>query len=610
MVLLSLVKLTNLTAQSREVPVQFAHRRQFAPYPKVDFRLKRTGAAWLLEETGNDRALLAVTAPDVTLLGAVNDYQREERRADLTVLVTLPPNGSRDFSIHLPSAPVAGAQARKLAALQYAAARGETIRFWSEWLSRGATFEVPDKVVNELFRASLWHSLRLPRRHGGASPSARIDLPYSNFAYAQTGTPWPVNQAVYVDNGIYDLRGYHQVSAEEIGAQFQRNQEANGHITGFANWVSYTPGMLYAVSRNYRLSGDNQAFERLLPQTLLAADWMVAQLQSEAAELPWTRGLVHGPLNDGTGEGYWAFNQAYVAAALEELGAALRRHGHPRAQEFLAAASRTRAGIERAWGYASARSPLVQLRDHTWIPYVPTEATHFRRMLDIWYPSEVDTGAVHLLRLGVIPPHHWLADSLLNDHEDNLFYRGLGIANEPVYNQQAFAYLLRDDPKAVVRAFYSYMASAFSHTVFEPVEHRFTHGQYFGPPSTDGAWFELYRNMLVRETADGGLFLGQAVPRRWLEPGRKITVQRAPTEFGEVSFLIEPKSAAQIEVTIQPPRREPPAYLLVRLRHPQGKPLRAVTLNGARHSDFDAGEEWIRVSRAALAAPVHIQASY
>jgi hypothetical protein len=32
-----------------------------------------------------------------------------------------------------------------------------------------------------------------------------------------------------------------------------------------------------------------------------------------------------------------------------------------------------------------------------------------------------------------------------------------------------------------------HMASAFSHSAFEPVEHRWTHGQYFGPPSCVGS---------------------------------------------------------------------------------------------------------------------------
>ena len=50
------------------------------------------------------------------------------------------------------------------------------------------------------------------------------------------------------------------------------------------------------------------------------------------------------------------------------------------------------------------------------------------------------------------------------------------MANEPVYNQQATVYLERDEVKAAIRAFYSMMACAFSHTVFEPVEHRWTWG--------------------------------------------------------------------------------------------------------------------------------------
>jgi hypothetical protein len=50
-----------------------------------------------------------------------------------------------------------------------------------------------------------------------------IDLPYSNFAYEQFGTPWPVNQAVYVDAYLYDYRGYHDISAEEISIQFRNN---------------------------------------------------------------------------------------------------------------------------------------------------------------------------------------------------------------------------------------------------------------------------------------------------------------------------------------------------------------------------------------------------
>jgi hypothetical protein len=171
------------------------------------------------------------------------------------------------------------------------------------------------------------------------------------------------------------------------------------------------------------------------------------------------------------------------------------------------------------------------------------------------------------------------------------------MANEPVYNQQATVYLERDQVKAAIRAFYSMMACAFSQTVFEPVEHRWTWGQYFGPPSTDGAWFEFYRRMLIRELNDGTLFVLQAAPRAWFEDGQSIEIQRAPTYFGPLSLKTTSQAeSGRLHVEVDVPGRNRPKTLLVRLRHPQGSTLRSVQVNGEKWSDFDPGKEWVRIT--------------
>jgi hypothetical protein len=242
------------------------------------------------------------------------------------------------------------------------------------------------------------------------------------------------------------------------------------------------------------------------------------------------------------------------------------------------------------------QSPLVPLRDHTWMPYVPGDALTPRRLLEVWYPTDVDTGALHVSRLKALDPTGPITTCLLNDHEDNLFFEGWGMANEPVYNPHAMVYLLRDDPKAVIRAFYSMMACAFSHSVFEPVEHRWGWGQYFGPPSTDGAWFELYRHMLIHERDDDTLLLLQATPRRWLEQGNQIRVEGAPTYYGRLSMMIESRVATgEISATIDMPARKRPGAALLRLRHPQGQPLRSVSVDGQNWTDFDVRQEWVRI---------------
>jgi hypothetical protein len=597
MVLLQKIKVTNLSGSERFVPILLNHARNLAPDAEVQ-AIRRAKEHTIRDSAGKQIffSLEEETGP-VTCSKPANGPDKMAR-VNVSISLELPANESKEFVVKLPSPVLSDSEQAALSELDYATARGAAVKFWSDYEKQGARFYVPEKAVNELFRANLWHALRLPRRHGGSEPSVRIDLPYSNFAYSQTGIPWPVNQSIYVDTMIYDLRGYHAIAAEELAAILRGNLEDNGHIKGYANWLVYTPSTLYAVAKNYLLSQDREAFERLLPASLKAMNWCLGRVRDARDDSGPGRGLVTGPLNDGTGDGRWAFNQAYMFAGLDLFADALQRFGHPRAEECRAAARELRKSIDLAYREAAARSPLVQLRDHTWMPYVPCEATRFGRLFDQWYPTDVDTGALHLLRLKAIDSDSDIAESLLNDHEDNLFLHGWGMANEPVYNPHATAYLLRDDPKAVVRTFYSMMACAFSHSVYEPVEHRWAHGQYFGPPSTDGAWAELYRNMLIQELDDGTLFLFAATPRKWLEEGKQIMIERAPTYYGKLSAQItsgvhEKRILAEIAM----PDAARPKALLIRFRHPQGDAIRSVTVNGEAWQAFDAEKEWVRIEQ-------------
>ncbi len=600
MVLLQKLAVTSLEREGGSVYLPLHHRREYGASDRSEVAWHQEANAFVFEENVSRRTLFTVEGSGLTVASCVtrDDIQPPQNKhwKDCELVLTFPLNKgqTKDLVIKLPSPAVEPRERGTLLKLDYRSARETTLRFWTDWVQRGAQFRVPEKVVNDLFRANLWHALRLPRRHGGSEDGVRIDLPYSNFAYDQRGTPWPVNQAVYVDYMIYGLRGYRDAAAEELLTMYRGNQEPNGHVKGYANWGVYTPSMIYTVAQNYLLSGERETFDRLLPYTLKALDWCLTQVR-ETSE---STGLVRAPLNDGTGDGVWAFNQGYLYAAFDTLGKALEQTEHPRARECLDAAQSFGKSVARGFGANTMRSPLTQLRDHTWTPYVPCEATKPGRRFEQWYPTDVDTGAMHLLRLRALPAEGLLADSLLNDHEDNLYLHGWGMANEPVYNPQATAYLLRDDPKAAIRAFYSYLACAFSHSALEPVEHRWTWGQYFGPPSTDGAWFELYRNMLIRELEDGSLLLLGATPRRWLADGQQIAVERAPTYHGDISLAVDSHAGSgSLTAGIETPKRVPMKRLIVRFRHPEAKPMQSVAVNGQNWTGFDAQQEWVVIER-------------
>jgi hypothetical protein len=544
MVLLQKLTVSNLQGQDKTVTVEIHHRREFEPDNAVEMVCRNEDGTFIFEESSGKRILFTVAGPGLEIGSCItrqdpkqpdNKRQARSRQFDASLAFELNGGASKEFIVKLASPIVLPDDRDKLIKLDYSRSRQDTLRFWIACLEQGAQFQVPEKVVNDLFRANLWHALRLPRRHGGQEEGVKIDLPYSNFAYDQHGAPWPVNQAVYVDYMIYGLRGYDDIATEELLTVFRSNQQPDGRVAGYANWGVYTPSMIYTVAKNYRLSGNRDAFDRLLPYTLKALDWCLGQIRSAQGRKGPAAGLISSPLNDLTGEGVWAFTQAYIYAAIAQLGKALEQIGHPRSKECLDTAEKFRESVERAFAAAAVRSPLVQLRDHTWVPYVPCDATKSGRLFEQWYPTDVDTGATHLLRLGALSADGELADYLLNDHEDNLYLHGWGMANEPVYNPQATAYLLR------------------------------------------------------------------ATPRKWLENGKRIKVIRVPTYYGELSMSIESNAASgRLTAQIKMPQRRSPRQLVLRFRHPKGKPMQSATVNGRKWDNFDAKKEWIVIPKPEL----------
>jgi hypothetical protein len=101
---------------------------------------------------------------------------------------------------------------------------------------------------------------------------------------------------------------------------------------------------------------------------------------------------------------------------------------------------------------------------------------------------------------------------------------------------------------------------------------------YLPPNSTAHAYFLwMLRYVLVQDwdMDDDGkpetLRLGFATPRRWLEDGKQIAVQRAPTAFGEVSFkIISHLSKGEVLAELELPNRNQPRQMLLRVRVPDG----------------------------------------
>ncbi len=166
--------------------------------------------------------------------------------------------------------------------------------------------------------------------------------------------------------------------------------------------------------------------------------------------------------------------------------------------------------------------------------------------------------------------------------------------------------LRRDEPDRALVSFYGMLAAGLTPDTFvcgeacaiQPMDGGGR--QFYCPPNSAGNafWLQILRNLLVQDfdSGDNGepdtLRLLFATPRRWLEDGQTIKVERAPTAFGPVSILAQSKlSEGKVTVEVELPTRNTARQTLLRIRVP----------DGWRVTGANAGNEELKVDRQGTA---------
>lgn len=164
--------------------------------------------------------------------------------------------------------------------------------------------------------------------------------------------------------------------------------------------------------------------------------------------------------------------------------------------------------------------------------------------------------------------------------------------------------LQRDEPDRALVSFYGKLAQAMTRDTFiggegscvRPLDR---HGrQFYLPPNSaaNSNYLQLLRHLLVQDhdADDDGrpetLRLLFATPRSWLRDGESVTVERAPTTFGEVAAVARSDlSRGRVVAELRLPTDAPPAKALLRLRLPDGYRVASAT-TGGRALAVDGGE--------------------
>ncbi len=533
------------------------------------------------------------------------------------------------------------------------------------------TVEVPDEHLTGLWRNGAWRIInRCPRIHRDDLPKVlaggdvtedcrRVDTNDPQGMYVVRDHPFPP-LGCETDRVLWalDHLGMHQVAADGISVWLAgQQQDGSLSLNSGIERAHYIGALqiLWVMVEHYRLTGDRPWFETELSRLRAAADWILqrrgATMKEDLTpqELAGIQDGTFSPyglqpkvsMGDGDPSGsryyYWADSAGYqsvklFADAVAEIDPAL-------GERYAAAAADYRKDILPILNESIVRSPVILVRDGTYRSFHP-QGFQDRGPLALALPAAANIyshcGPYHAdyvitsaaieawLRAGMLRvddpriDSHFdvLEDVFLWDHpwfrkrkpdyDPERDWFDFGWAYQSGWERLPDYYLRKDDVPSFLRSWLNRCAvdihladwSFNEHTTF--AQNDKSHGY--------AVFLSNFRNMLVMEIGEE-LWLARATPRAWLEQGRKISVNGAPTYFGTLAYeIVSDADRGRITATVQMPARKTPRTVSLRLRHPKAAPLKSVTVNGQDWTDFDQDQETIRLT--GLTDTVSVTANY
>ncbi|MEA1950365.1 MAG: hypothetical protein U9N87_03200, partial [Planctomycetota bacterium] len=496
----------------------------------------------------------------------------------------------------------------------------KTKTYWEKLMVPSAKIDLPSELLSNVIRASQVHIMLVA---GNEENGSRIDPWTSADRYGALES-----EAQPILRGM-DMMGQQDFARRGFDYFIARYNDAGFLTTGYTMMGS--GWHLWTLAEFIDRSQDIAWFKKNASEIARLCKWITSQrektkrLDADGNRVPNYGITPPGTIADWGRFTNMTFQEAHYCAGLREAARVLAMIDHPDAKFLAENAEEYRDCIMHAYRWTQSRSPVTTLGDGTWVPAQPPIFFIYGEVGG-FFPGEdgsrawcKNAAAHHLMVNGIMDPCGEEASWMLDIMEGIEFLRGglgepeyspelnrrlwfdLGGFNkcQPYYRRSVEMYAMRDEIKAFIRGYFNTMPSLLSLENLSLWEH-FHNGGGWNKTHETGWFLTQTRIMLMQERGDE-LWLAPFVTRNWLKHGMKVRCQNMPTNFGRAGYLI--RSAADsgvIEAVIDPPVAKstavkPPSKIVLRLRHPDEKPIKSVTLDGKPHKDFDPKAETISI---------------
>ncbi len=462
----------------------------------------------------------------------------------------------------------------------YDQARASVVDYWNGRLARGAAYQVPEERVMDAQRAILIQQLI----HGWRYSMGNL---YEELSFAEAlDTAGVMGEYGFGD----DVEAILRISLDRLS-------------TIPARFTAWRAGALLLAEATYF---DRYRNRRFVDRNAAELAAIVKRLASRQIESGPAKGRLRPePLSSDLGGAVDTFPaQAVAWQGLLAIARVWRATGHrAQARKATAVAGALEAALRTAVDKVAVRMPdgsyfvPATLSDRI-APYQRIPATRRGSYWNLVMP--------YAFASGFFPPKQAAAQGILRyllNHGGRLLgvvradahisygeARGTGLGQAYGLNVSRFL-ADNDQPGQLVLSLYGMLAVAMTPDTYvsgeaisaTPIGTAYYRTMYMPPNlGANSTFLGTLRLILVHETrAQGvpaGLDLAFATPRGWLADGGVISVDRAPTAFGPLSYSIA-RHGTKVMIRVSAPRS---AHVRMRLRLPAGDTLRRITMGAAR----------------------------
>ncbi|HOQ85340.1 MAG TPA: NPCBM/NEW2 domain-containing protein [Phycisphaerae bacterium] len=504
-----------------------------------------------------------------------------------------------------------------------------TREHWKQQLAGSTQIEMPDPLLMNVIKASQVHCLIAARNE---EDGARISPWIASISYGPLES-----EAHSIIRGM-DALGHHEFARKSLEFFIHRYSPEGMLTTGYT--LMGTGWHLWTLGQHYELTQDKEWIAKVAPEVSRVCEWIVRQrqktmrLRPDGSQPPEYGLMPPGIMADWNAFAYYFCLNGYYAAGLQAAAEALAEVDAGKAAQWREQARQFASDIARAYRWTQAMMPVYRLRNGVSVPGYPSQL-HGPGPTGNFFPGEdgnrswcydVELGSHHLIPFGMIAPDSretaWMMDHMedvqfLSDGwfdfpaarsaTDPFNYGGFAKV-QPYYCRNGEINAMRDDVKPFIRTYFNALASLLNYENLSLQEH-FAGVAAWNKTHETGYFLHQTRLMMVMERPGDELWLAPLITSNWLQDGMSVAVTGAPTRFGPVSYRITSAvGEGRIDALIEPPTRQTPRQIVVRLRHPEGKPMKSVTLNGKAHENFDAAKEIVRITP--IAGKIEFRVTY